>query len=204
MRLLSAPLLAALAASTTTTLGPRQESSPIRISAVTPFCSEGRPTAPAVDSKGTVVTVPFTDAIIRPEASPDAECRLEIEMTYPPGCHTVVLDTQVMTFLSGPESVTATADVVVALSNGRSAHSVDKFTNLDNSVRNNTGQYNTKYPIDASIAVNEDTPRVVTFTLDMGLHIESSNNDEGALFEVEAITVEIDHTRTDPDWEGCL
>ena len=201
MRSLSHLAFASLAASAS--LYPRQAAEVIvtSVTASGDLCPPGTFDT-VVGAIGDAFTVGFDNNVVGTDAAAGGSCTVEATLVYPPGCTTALLTPAVVGFLSGTEGVTATLDVDVRLSTGRSSSSSEEFRVSEPALADQAMTVTTRYPIEGSLAFNVEEETEVTLSIEVGVQVDTG--DENGSFQVDTVVLAIANEVHLSDWETCM
>ena len=197
----SLPLLVFAAAAATASLQRRQDNS-ITIDSTTPsgsLCSSNTFSV-SVSPDGNVVTLGFSEYTLgTPVGLTRGNCNIDLSLVYPPGCTMALMNIVIHGFFEGSENLTTYMDVAVSLSTGRELTGSEVFRNQGPT----PGYFARRYPMDASISVNEGEPAEYTLSISLDAQIESID-EIGGSFTMDDITISFDTSLRDPDGQYCV
>lgn len=158
----------------------------------------------SVSPGGDVVTLGFSDYRLgTPVGLTRGDCNIELSLIYPPGCTRALLDIFLHSFFTGGETVTSYMEVDVGLSTGRRSTGSEIYRNRGPALDSEAAAYGRRYPMDASIQVNEEDGAEVVLTVALDSQIESVDGSDGT-FTLDDITILFDISGQDPDWQFCV
>lgn len=197
------PLIASATLAAATSLQPRQDHV-AQINGATTSGSLCQPGTVAIEYQTTAVTVGLRDVSLDAIAGPTSgDCTLEVSMTFPPGCTTAVIGTNIHLFLQGSEEVVTFVELTGTLSTGGVLLTTSDYRNNEGvPLETEQGAYENSWLMNASVSGGGEEPVEATFTVLVDSRIESADGSDG-IYHLDDVTVWFDMSSLDESGEAC-
>ena len=153
-----------------------------------------------------VITIGFiTNWVATSEPSLEGNCKLTVQLAYPPGCTKAKLLTTAQGFMNGDETVQGVLGINYKDPRGQEGQLLNAtLINWHWSLTNPGIVWSEEEAFDGSVEAKGEEGADVSVDVDVNLAVEFRNEESmGGKFEFESITIRITDAETDDDWRGC-